>query len=337
MTINSYPNIRSKLNQKKSLNAVEMAEAMEAIVTGKVTDAWVEAFLVGLREKGETPEEITAAVKVMRRHALKLSKRFKGLLDTCGTGGDAKNTPNVSTLAALVASAAGVPVAKHGNRSVSGTCGSADLLEMLGIRIDCTPAQIERAIEKFHFGFFFAPQFHPATRFAMPARKKIKGKTIFNLLGPLSNPAAADYQLVGVYDDRWVEPLARVLSAVGCKRALVVHGSDGMDEITTRGKTKVAELVNGQIKCYTLSPEEFGIKKPHVDELTCRGKEDNKKTALQILKGDASAASDIVCLNAGAALYVAGKVVSIVKGLELARQTIASGAAARQVEELQKI
>ena len=336
--MDALKNIRSKLNQKKSLNAVEMTEAMEAIVTGKVPDVWIETFLVGLREKGETPGEITAAAKVMRRHAVKLSKHFKGLLDTCGTGGDAKNTLNVSTLAAIVAASAGVTVAKHGNRSVSSACGSADLLESLGIRIDCKAAEVERSIEKSHFGFFFAPHFHPATRFAMPARKKIKGKTLFNLLGPLSNPAAADYQLIGVYDDRWVEPLARVLSALGLKRALVVHGSDGMDEITTRGKTKVAELVNSQIKCYTLSPEEFGIKKPGTDELICRTKEENKKAALQVLRGTSSqAAGDIVCLNAGAALYVAGKAASIVKGLELARQTIASGAAAKKLEELQKI
>ncbi len=316
------------------MSFTEMTQTMEAIVSGKVPDAEIEAFLLALRERGETVEEITAAAKVMRHHAAKLSKHFEGLLDTCGTGGDSQYTLNVSTLAALIVASLDVPVAKHGNRSVSSLCGSADLLEMLGIRINLSAEEIEQSIERTHFGFFFAPQFHPATRFAMPARKRIQGKTLFNLLGPLCNPAEADFQLIGVYDESLVEKLAQVLSRLGVKRALVVHGSDGLDEITVCGKTKIAELSNGRIKVYTISPEEFGIKKAKRENLKCGSKNENKMRALAVLQGEAGPAGDIVCLNAGAALYIAGKCPSIKEGLRLAREAILSGAAMRKLEEL---
>ena len=311
-----------------------MAGAMEAIVTGGVSDDALEAFLVRLREKGETAQEIAAAARVMRAHSLKLSKQFTHLLDTCGTGGDAKHTFNISTVAALVVCAAGVCVAKHGNRSVSGICGSADLLEALGLRIDLPPAEIEKSIETQGFGFFFAPRFHPATRYALPARKRIQGKTLFNLLGPLSNPAGASFQLLGVYEERLVALMAGVLRELGAARALVVHGSDGLDEVTLCGKTRVAELNAGTVKTYEITPRDFGLPEAPTSTLVCGSKEECRQAALQVLKGDRGPKSDVVCLNAGAAFFAAGRSKNIADGVRLAQTTIAGGAALRKLNEI---
>lgn len=319
---------------KESLKGSQMEKTMEAIVTGRMTDDQIQEFLLGLREKGETASEITAAARVMRNHSLKLSKRFPGLLDTCGTGGDERQTFNISTLAAIVACATGASVGKHGNRSVSSTCGSADLLEALGVKVDLPIPQIERSIEKTGFGFFFAPRFHPATRFAMPARKRIKGKTLFNILGPLSNPASASYQLIGVYQEALVQVVADVLKALGSKKALVVHGKDGLDEITTCDETMIAELDSGKVKIYWIKPEDFQLKRASINELQCRSKEEAKKIALGVLKGEPGAASDIVSLNAGAALYAAEKTASIHEGFERCQKTLRDGSAYKKLENI---
>lgn len=323
-----------KFAHKEALDKAEMEAVMEEVMTGKVDDAHIEEWLLLLREKGETAEEIAAAAVVMRRHAVKLSKKFPDLLDTCGTGADESRTINVSTLSAIVAAAAGVRVAKHGNRSVSSVCGSADLLEALGVTVDLGPEETQGCLEKTGFAFFFAPRFHPAVRFAMPARKKIKGKTIFNLLGPLSNPAGARYQLVGVYDKKLTAIMAKALGELGVERALVVHGADGMDEISTCGETFVSELLDGRIHSHALKPEEFGIKPALKSDLQCDSKEAAKDAALKVLGGEAGPKSDLVGLNAAAAVYVAGKSKTLQGGLSLARETLASKKALAKLEEI---
>ena len=321
----SLDDVFLKLEKQKSLTPEEMTQAMEWVVSGKAGDQSIERFLVLLRQKGETAAEITAAAKVMRNHALGLSKKFKGLLDTCGTGGDGSHTLNVSTLSALVACTAGIKVAKHGNRSVSSVSGSADLLELLGVPIDLSVDKIEIALEKIGFAFLFAPNFHPATRYAMPARKKIQGKTIFNILGPLSNPAGVDFQIVGVYDKKLVETVAQVLLALGLKRALVVHSADGLDEISIADKTFVAELTHGKLKNYELSPEACGIQEMPLEGLKCRSKEESLELALKVLRGDAGPGLEIVSINAGAALYAAGKAASIEEGARLSKKFLKQG------------
>ena len=323
-----------KLKNRDSLTSSEMEKSLRAIMSGAVPTPSIEEFLVGLRQKGESVEEIVSAARVMREHAVKLSRKYEDLLDTCGTGGDAKNTLNISTLSAITACAAGARVAKHGNRSVSSLCGSADLLEMLGVRIDLTPDAVERCIEETHFGFFFAPLFHPATKAAMPARRNIEGKTIFNLLGPLSNPAGADFQLVGVYDKTLVETVAQALMRLGTRRAMVVHGLDGLDEISLSGPTQVAELQNGSIRVYLIHPEDFGLKIVPLKTFQCFSKEDNKESALKILRGKPGPQSDIVCLNAGAALYVAGQAPTIQEGFLEAQKALHSQQAAEKLEEI---
>lgn len=331
MIVNS---IFFKLGKKESLTALEMTSIMESVMTGVLRDAEIEEFLLLLREKGEAPLEIAAAAKVMRQHAHKLSKRYPELLDTCGTGGDAKHTLNISTLSALTAASMGVKVGKHGNRSVSSQCGSADLLEALGIKIDLPVETIESCIEQVNFGFFFAPKFHEATKYAMPARKKLGGKTLFNLLGPLSNPAGALYQVVGVYEERLVETLAQTLLELGSKRALVVHGADGLDEITLCGETKIAELDNGKVKTYTVSPSDLGLKKVDLKEIQCQTRETCKHAALEVLRGVQGAHSDIVTLNTAAGLYVTGKAGSLREGVEAAREHLHSGKAYETLENI---
>ena len=327
----------SKAKKRVSLFPDEMEEAMHAIVGGGVSTPQIEALLLALREKGETAEEITAAAQVMREYALKLSKAYPDLLDTCGTGGDAKNTLNISTLASLVACSAGAKVAKHGNRSVSGVCGSADLLEMLGVKIELSPEGVEKCIKETGFGFFFAPQFHPAIKAAMPARKNIQGKTLFNLLGPLANPAGADYQLIGVYSQPLVQTFAQVLAMLETKRAMVVHGLEGLDEISLSGPTQVAEVINGSIRMYRFEPEDAGLESAPLATFQCRTKEDNKTRGLKILNGELGPESDIVCLNAGAALYVAGIALSIGDGLFIAHEAIKNGKSMKKLEQIIKV
>ncbi len=319
------------------MNSSRIAAILEAIMTGQLDESQIEIFLIELQKQNLKAEEVAAAAQVMRRHSLKLSKTFPDLLDTCGTGGDAKQTLNASTLAALVSCAAGARVAKHGNRSLSSQCGSADLLEALGVKINLTPAEIETSLEKIGFGFFFAPNFHPATKHAMSARKKIKSKTIFNILGPLSNPANAAYQLLGVYDESLVETLAEVLKILGVKRALVVHGLDGLDEITVCDITRVAELRDGQIKTLYVEPKDFGLKKHRLDDLRCASVEACKDAALEVLQNKKGPKTDFVLVNAAAALFLVGKGQTLPESFEIAKKTLESGAAYAKLEELRSL
>lgn len=323
-----------KLGKNESLTAPEMSSAMEQMIKGEASDNQIEEFLLALRAKGETPVEIVAAAKVMRKHALALPKAVPGLLDTCGTGGDNQRTLNVSTLSALVACAAGAMVAKHGNRSVTSVCGSADLLEILGVKIDLTPEKVLRCIEETGFGFFFAPQFHPAAKFAMPARKRIKGKTIFNLLGPLTNPANATRQILGVYEKRLVPLLAKVLLKLGVERALVVHGEDGLDEISLSAPTDVAEIKEGVITQYRVGPEDFNLKQESIENLRVNSKEESCDVALRVIRGDSNAASKIVCLNAAGALYVCDKAHSIKEGILMAMDALENGRVERKLKQI---
>ncbi len=319
------------------MSGFEVESMMRQIMAGSVGTPEIESFLLALRNRGETVEEISSAARVMREFSVKISRPYPDLLDTCGTGGDAKNTLNVSTLAAIIASAAGARIAKHGNRSVSSVCGSADLLEFLGMKINLLPTSVERCIEKTGFGFFFAPNFHPATKAAMPARKNIQGKTLFNLLGPLTNPAGARHQLLGVYEERLAPLLANVLLTLGTQRALVVHGFDGLDEISLSGPTQVAEIQGGSIKSYRFTPEEVGLKSASLDSIQTHSKEESGELALRILGGAPGPGSDIVCLNAGAALYVIGMVRSIREGFVLAHETIQLGKALQKLDELVRV
>ena len=322
------------MKTKKSLTANEMKVAMRRIMTGEMADPDIEAFLTQLRERGETAVEVAAAAEVMREHAVKLPKAFDDLLDTCGTGGDGLQTLNVSTLSAIVACAAGARVAKHGNRSVSSVCGSADVLEALGVKIDLSADAVAECLGQTGFGFFFAPLFHPAVKAAMPARKRIGGKTLFNILGPLSNPANAAFQVIGVYEDRLVPIVAGALDKLGIRRALVVHGKDGLDEISLSGPTSVAELREGRVSEYSVVPEDFGLKREPLENLRCRTPQQSLEAARSVLRGDNGAPTKIVCLNSAAALYVAGKTASIKEGVLAAMDALEAGLADKKLKAI---
>ena len=300
-------------------------------MTGKAETPDIVSFLRALSKKGETIEELTAAALVMRRHVTRIKVKDEVILDTCGTGGDKLGTFNISTVVAFVAAGSGITVAKHGNRSVSSRCGSADILEALGINIRLSKEKIEECLEKIGIAFLFAQDLHPAMKYAMPARKQIAEKTVFNILGPLTNPASATHQLVGVYDGRWTEILARVLKNLGSVHTLVVHGKDGLDEITTTARTKVSEAVQDSIKNYELSPEDFGFKKSRLEDLSGGDAATNANILVDILNGASGPRRDIVLLNAAAAIYVADKAASIKEGIVLARDSIDSK---RAIEKL---
>ena len=325
-----------KLNLCNDLTALEMQAVMEEIMTGRADTAQIVDFLVALNKKGETVEELTSAVMVMRRHASQIRVDKKIVLDTCGTGGDKMGTFNISTIVAFVASGCGITVAKHGNRSVSSSCGSADVLEALGININMTREQIERALFDVGIAFLFAPNLHPAMKYAMPARRQIGEKTMFNILGPLSNPAGATHQLVGVYDKRWTEVLAGVLRNLGTVHALVVHGEDGLDEITLTGKTFISEVCNGKINNYEMSPQDFGFKRARLEDIKGGTVSDNVKILKDVLDGKAGPQRDIVILNAAAAIYVADKVKSLKEGIEKAKESIDSKKALEKLELLKE-
>lgn len=316
-----------------SLTESEAAHAMEIIMSGQATPAQIGAFLTALRLKSETVEEITGFARTMRRFAVPLKGREEAV-DTCGTGGDGRHTFNISTAAAFVVAGAGVPVAKHGNRSVSSRAGSADVLEALGVRIDLPPAGVEACLQEVGIGFLFAPTFHQAMKHAIGPRREIGIRTVFNLLGPLTNPAGAHYQLVGVYAPYLTEMLAAVLSRLGCRRAFVVHGSDGLDEVTITGPTRVTKVENGTWETFEFSPQEVGIKPVPLAELIGGTAEDNAQIIRVVLKGRPGPARDVVLLNAAFALLAAGQVDSIQEGLELAAESIDSGAAAMKLEAL---
>lgn len=325
-----------KISQHRDLTAEQMQAVMEEIMTGKAETAHIVSFLTALTKKGETAQELTAAVSVMREHVIRIHTDKKVILDTCGTGGDRKGTFNVSTAVAFVASGCGITIAKHGNRSVSSCCGSADILESLGININMDKDKIEKCLNEIGIAFLFAPNLHPAMKYAMPARRQIGTRTMFNILGPLTNPAGATHQLVGVYDIHWTEILARVMSNLGTEHALVVHGGDGLDEITTTTTTSISEVHKDKLDNYEISPEEFGLKRAKLEDLTGGTAADNAKTMIDLLNGKRGLLQDIVILNAAAAIYVADKANSIKEGMKLASESIDSGNAFRKLELLKE-
>lgn len=312
------------LSQKKDLTKEQMYSVMQEIMSGGVETPSIVSFLSKLSSKGESIEEITAAAQVMRRYVTKINTRHAQVLDTCGTGGDKKGTFNISSICAFVAAGCNIAVAKHGNRSVSSYCGSADILETLGVNINMNPKDTERCLDEVGIAFLFAQNLHPAMKYAMPARKQIGAKTIFNILGPLSNPAGATNQLIGVYSAQWTESLAKVLGNLGTLHALVVFGEDGLDEITTTTSTLVSELYKGRIKNYRISPEDFGFKKANPEDLAGKDARVNADILLDVLGGKEGPCRDIVLLNAAAAIYAADRTASIREGIDLARDSIDS-------------
>jgi anthranilate phosphoribosyltransferase len=318
----------------EDLDGALMAEAMRAIMTGEATPAQVGGLLVALRMKGETVTEIAAAAQVMREFALKVDVAPERLVDTCGTGGDGAGLFNVSTAAAFVVAAAGGRVAKHGNRSVSSASGSADVLEALGVRIELTPEAIARCVDEVGFGFMFAPAHHRATRHALGPRRELGIRTLFNLLGPLTNPARPACQVVGVYTVALVEPIAQVLARLGSRHVLVVHADDGLDEISLGAATQVAELRDGAVRCYRIEPEQFGFTRVPSERLAVADVSASVAMLRGALAGEAGPARDIVALNAGAALYVAGLARSLDDGVAQAQTLLASGVAAQRVAAL---
>ncbi len=325
----------SKLIEKKDLAIDEAIAVMDEIMSGKATDAQIAGFLVALRLKGETIDEITAFAKVMREKASRIRpKNQKNLIDVVGTGGDKSGTFNISTVAAFVTAGAGIPVAKHGNKGVSSKCGSADLLTALGIKIDMEPKKAEQCINEIGIGYMFAPAFHGAMKYAIGPRRELGIRTVFNILGPLTNPAEAPYELMGVFDQSLVGPLAEVLGKLGCKHALVVHGN-GLDEITLEAPTKVAEYKDGHVETYEIKPTDFNIKLAELKEIKGGSPEDNAKLSLSILNGkEKGPKRDIVLLNAGAAIYTAGKAKSIKEGIKIAKDSIDSGKALEKLNNL---
>ncbi|MFH2028085.1 MAG: anthranilate phosphoribosyltransferase [Nanoarchaeota archaeon] len=326
-----------KLIEKKDLSLGQAADVMDEIMSGKATDAQIAGFLVALRLKGETIDEIAACAKVMRQKASRIKpKNQSELVDVVGTGGDCTGTFNISTAAAFVVSGAGVPVAKHGNKGVSSKSGAADVLSSLGINIDLDPEKVRQCIEKIGFGFMFAPKFHGAMKYAIGPRKELGIRTVFNILGPLTNPAEAPYELMGVFDEKLTEPLAEVLGKLGCKHALVVHGQ-GLDEVTITGKTKISEYKKGHVRTYDIDPTDFGIKIAGLKYIKGGTPEENKDIILSILKGkEKGPKRDIVILNAAAALFAAEKSADIKSGIDLARKSIDNGKALQKLEALKE-
>ena len=325
----------TRLIEQREIFYDEMLSLMRQIMKGEVTPAQIAGILVGLRVKKETIDEISAAAFVMREFASKVpvTKR-EHLVDTCGTGGDAAHTFNISTASALVTAAAGAQVAKHGGRSVSSTCGSADVLEALGVNLNLTPEQVGKSIDAIGIGFMFAPNFHGAMKYAAPVRRELGVRTMFNVLGPLTNPAGADNQVMGVFHSDLVGIQARVLQRLGSRHVLVVNGSDGLDEITISGPTNVAELKDGQVNEYSITPEQFGVKSASLDSIRVATVDEAKAMLLGVLDNKPGAARDIVQLNAGAAIYVAGLTSTLAEGIKKAAEVIASGAAKHKLAQL---
>ncbi len=327
----------NQLAEKKSLTQVQMQKSVEEIMREAATPAQIAAFLMALRMKGETVDEITGAARAMREFVKRIHVAEDVVLDTCGTGGDIKHTFNISTISAFVAAGCGLVVAKHGNRAVSSRCGSADLLEALGVNINIDKQKVEECLKKVGIGFLFAQNLHPAMKSVAAIRKELGLRTIFNLLGPLTNPAFATHQLLGVYDPALLKIMAKVLGNLGIRHAMVVHGADGLDEITTTAKTQACELKNKKVRCYTLNPSEFGIKKARLKDLEGGNTDDNARIALAILQGEKGPKRDIVVFNAGCAVYTADKTKSIKEAILLAKEAINSGNALRKLEGLREI
>lgn len=324
-----------KLQLRENLTEKEIQDVMNEIMSGKAESCEIGDFLLALRNKGATVDEITGAAKIMRKFVVGVKSKHKHILDTCGTGGDKKNTFNISTVSALVAAGAGVVVAKHGNRSVSSKCGSADVLEALGVNLNVEEEHLKECLDTVGIAFLFAQKLHPAMRNVATVRKELGVETIFNILGPLTNPANATHQLIGVYGRDLVEPMAEVLKNLGLKRALVVHGADGLDEVTTTAKTFISEFSKGEdVISYDISPEELGISLAKESDLSGGDLDENVRIVHSILKGEEGPKRDIVVLNAAYALYAADVVHSIPEGVTLAAETIDSGRAREKLEEL---
>jgi anthranilate phosphoribosyltransferase len=323
-----------KLVNRVNLSEADMIDVMNQIMTGEATPLQVASFLTALRMKGETVEEITGAARVMREKAHRVNVGSKTVLDTCGTGGDQKGTFNISTTVAFVLAGAGVNVAKHGNRSVSSHSGSADVLGALGVKIDAPRERVEQCIAEIGIGFLFAPLLHEAMKYAVQPRRDIGIRTIFNLLGPLTNPAMATHQLIGIYSGELVGMIARVLKNLGSVCAMVVHGLEGLDEISLCGPTQVAELRDGQVKQYLIEPEQFGLKRCRLEDLQGGNPEQSAAMVRAVLDGEPGPRRDVVLLNGGAALYISGSTSNIEEGIRLAAQSIDSGKARQKLEQL---
>ncbi|HOP18012.1 MAG: anthranilate phosphoribosyltransferase [Chromatiaceae bacterium] len=325
----------ARVIERRDLNAGEMTDVMRAIMTGGATPAQIGGFLVGLRMKGETVTEIAAAAGVMRELASGVDIRgLDHTVDIVGTGGDASGTFNVSTASMFVAAAAGCHVAKHGNRSVSSKSGSADALETAGLRLDLSSAQVEQCVREVGVGFMFAPGHHSAMKHAIGPRREMGVRTIFNVLGPLTNPAGVPNQLLGVFSDDLLEPLAEVLRKLGSRHVMVVHSRDGLDEISIGDQTEVAELKDGMVRRFTVQPEDFGLHRSPLDSIRADGPQDSVKTIIGVLDDTPGPARDIVVLNAGAAIYVAGLADSLKDGVKKADRAIASGEARNRLDRL---
>jgi len=334
-----------KVVDRKHLTREEAFAVMDAIMSGQVTDAQIAAFLTALRMKGETVEELIGFARVMRekvsvvRTRARVQTSLSGtdremLVDTCGTGGDATGSFNVSTATAFVVAGAGIPVAKHGNRSVSSLCGSADVVEALGVRLDLSPERVGRCVDEVGIGFCYAPLLHKAMKFVMLARREIRIRTVFNILGPLTNPARAAAQVIGVYDGELTAVMAEVLKELGAVRAFVVHGEDGLDELSTTGESRVAELRGGQVRSYIVRPEDFGLPRARMADLQGGSVAENAEIIRRILAGERGAKRDIVVLNAGAGIAAGGKAADIAEGIGLAERAIDSGAAQERLARL---
>jgi anthranilate phosphoribosyltransferase len=333
------------VTHRESLTREEAREVMTQVLEGRATESQIGALLVALSMKGETVEEIVGFAEAIRAaatplylkkdHPLDVSGTERdALIDTCGTGGDASGTFNISTATALTVAGCGVRVAKHGNRSVTSKCGSADVVEALGINLTLTPEQIAECLEQIGIAFLFAPAMHSAMKFVQPTRRELKLRTVFNLLGPLTNPAAASAQVVGVYSDALVEKLAQALCELGLHRAMVVHGADGLDEITISGPTKIAEVRGGQVRVYQVTPEEFGLRRAPLTEISGGDAETNARIIQDVLNGSRSARRDVILLNAAAALVAASRADSILEAMPIAAQSLDEGAAKARLEAL---
>ena len=341
----------SKIVMKEDLTRQEAIDVMTEIMTGQATEAQIASFITALRMKGETVDEITGCAQVMREHATRIKVKknpvdidrdeinidWETIVDTCGTGGDKTKTFNVSTATAFVVAGCGVVVAKHGNRAVSSKCGSADVLEELGINLELSSEKVGECLNKIGIGFLYAPLLHSAMKYAIGPRRQIGIRTIFNILGPLTNPADANAQVLGVYSADLTEKLAYVLKNLGSKSAFVVHGMDSVDEISITGETQISELKNGGIRTYKIKPEDFGIKRASSGDITGGNAGENAKIIYEILKGTKGPKRDIVIINAAAALTAAGKSKNIAEGIKLAEKSIDSGRALKKMEELKRV
>jgi len=335
--ISMFATLIEKLTRHEDLTTDEAAAAMAEVMEGQAAPAHIAGLLIGLAMKGERPAEIVGLARTMRAHAVKVSKRYDEVFDTCGTGGDRSGTINISSCAAIVVAAAGVRVAKHGNRSASSRTGGADVYEALGIRITAQPAVVERCLAEAGIGFFFAPTFHPSMRHAAPVRRELGVRTAFNLLGPLTNPAGATRQLVGVPRPEFTELLARALMMLGTTRAWVVHGADGIDELTTTGYTKISECRGGAVNTFYLHPSDVGLPKAQAGALQGGDAGENARIIESVLDGVRGPARDVVLLNAGAALFIAGAAASVDEGILKASRAIDCGDARRTLERLVSI